>query len=140
MAQTIPKLAPLLGYSEDVLNIWSELNYILSHKLVHTTTCFGPVYLPSSGCIINLISSYTICAWGTLGGPDLVPPQYLTHILQLLIKFIIQPDDGQYTGPKHVVLCTNLCENIQLCSDHIFNTFFIIYSNLIFYMLNMLII
>ena len=36
-----------------------------------------------------------------------------------------QPDDGQYTGPKHVVVCTNLCDNnIQLCSDHIFNTFF----------------
>jgi len=34
------------------------------------------------------------------------------HIVQLLIKFIIQPDDGQYTGPKHVVVCTNLCENI----------------------------
>ena len=30
----------------------------------------------------------------------------------LLIKFIIQPDDGQYTGPKHVVVCTNLCDNI----------------------------
>ena len=28
------------------------------------------------------------------------------------LKFIIQPDDGQYTGPKHVVVCTNLCENI----------------------------
>ena len=42
------------------------------------------------------------------------------HIVQLLIMFIIQPDDGQYTGPKHVVVCTNLCDNIQLCSDHIF--------------------
>ena len=30
----------------------------------------------------------------------------------LLVKFIIQPDDGQYTGSKHVVVCTNLCENI----------------------------
>jgi len=28
------------------------------------------------------------------------------------MKFITQPDDGQYTGPKHVVVCTNLCENI----------------------------
>ena len=37
--------------------------YILSHKLVHITTCFGPVYWPSSGCIINLISSYKIYAW-----------------------------------------------------------------------------
>jgi len=37
--------------------------YILSHRLVHTTTCFGPVYWPSSGCIINLISSYAIYAW-----------------------------------------------------------------------------
>jgi hypothetical protein len=24
----------------------------------------------------------------------------------------IQPDDDQYTGPKHVVVCTNLCDNI----------------------------
>jgi len=38
------------------LNIRLEHNYILSHRLVHTTTCFGPVYWPSSGCIINLIS------------------------------------------------------------------------------------
>ena len=44
----------------NVLNIWSKHNYILSHRLVHTTTCFGPVYWPSSDCIINLISSYTI--------------------------------------------------------------------------------
>ena len=51
-----------------VLNIWSEHNYIFSHRIVHTTTCFGPVYWPSSGCIINLTSSYTIRAWGTLGG------------------------------------------------------------------------
>jgi len=51
-------------YNEkNVLNIWSEHNYILSHRLVHTTTCFDPVYWPSLGCIINLISSYTIYAW-----------------------------------------------------------------------------
>jgi len=37
--------------------------YIFSHRLVHTTTCFGPVYWQLSGCIINLTSSYTICAW-----------------------------------------------------------------------------
>ena len=49
----------------------SEHNYVLSHRLVHTTICFSPVYWPSSGCVINLISSYTICAWGTLGGRDL---------------------------------------------------------------------
>jgi hypothetical protein len=53
---------------KNVLNIWSEHNYIFSHRLVHKTTCFGPVYWPSSGCIINLISSYTICAWGTVQG------------------------------------------------------------------------
>jgi hypothetical protein len=51
------------------LNIWSEHNYIFSHRLVHTATCFGPVYWPSPGCIINLISSYTISAWCTLGVP-----------------------------------------------------------------------
>jgi len=53
-----------------VLNIWSEHKYIFSHTIVHTTTCFGPVYWPSSGCIINLVSSYS--AWGTVGGRDLV--------------------------------------------------------------------
>ena len=47
--------------------IWSEHNYTFSHRIVHTTTCFGPVYWPSSGCNINLISSYTVCAWGTVG-------------------------------------------------------------------------
>jgi len=72
------------------LNIWSEHNYIFLHRIVHTTTCFGPVCWLSLGCITNLISIYTIC----------------------VIKFIIQPDDGQYTGPKHVVACTILCENI----------------------------
>jgi len=34
----------------------------IPHRLVHTATCFGPVYWPSSGCIVNLTSSYTICA------------------------------------------------------------------------------
>ena len=41
--------------------------YIIT-QIVHTTTCFGPVYWPLSGCTVNLISSYTICTWGTLGG------------------------------------------------------------------------
>ena len=98
--------------------------YIFSHRLVHTTSCFGPVYWPSSGCIINSISSYTICARGTHA-----------HIVQLLVKFIIQPDNCQYTGPKHVVVCTNLCENIYSCvptiyliylSDYIIDMKFII--------------
>jgi len=34
----------------------------------YTTTCFVPVYWPSSGCTVKLTSSYTICAWGTVGG------------------------------------------------------------------------
>ena len=34
----------------------------------YTTTCFGPVYWTSSGCTVNLTSSYTICAWGIVGG------------------------------------------------------------------------
>jgi hypothetical protein len=29
-----------------------------------------------------------------------------------IVRFIIEPDDGQYTGPKNVVVCTNLCDNI----------------------------
>ena len=67
---------------KNVLNMLSEHNYILSHRLVHTTTCFGPVYWPSSGCIINLISSYTVCAWVTLGGRDLEIPRVIhAHIL-----------------------------------------------------------
>jgi hypothetical protein len=24
-------------------------------------------------------------------------------------------------GRKHVAACTNLCDNVQLCSDHMFN-------------------
>jgi len=40
--------------------VGTQLYILLSHRLVHTTTCFGPVYWPSSGCIINLIRSYTI--------------------------------------------------------------------------------
>jgi len=38
----------------------------------------------------------------------------------------VQPDDGLYTGPKHVAVCTIVCENMYLCSDHIFNTYFLI--------------
>jgi len=57
-----PRCVEQLSNQKNVLNIWSEHNCILSHRLVHTTTCFGPVYWPSSGCIINLINSYTICA------------------------------------------------------------------------------
>jgi hypothetical protein len=34
----------------------------------YTTTCFGPVYWPSSGCTVNLTSSYTTRACGTVGG------------------------------------------------------------------------
>ena len=52
-----------LHNQKNILNIWSEHNCMLSHILLHTTTCFGPVYWPSSGCIINLTSSYTIYAW-----------------------------------------------------------------------------
>ena len=76
-----------LSNQKDVLNIWSEHNYIFSYRMAHTTTCFGPVYWPSSVCIINLISSY-------------------------IYTFIIQPDDGQYTGPEHVVVCIIFYENI----------------------------
>ena len=35
---------------------------------------------------------------------DLVPPRVPdAHIVYLLVMFAVQPDDGQYTGPKHVV-------------------------------------
>jgi hypothetical protein len=47
------------------------ISYILSHRSVHTTTCFGPVYLPSSGCIINLINSYTIMRVCYSGGNEI---------------------------------------------------------------------
>ena len=44
---------------------------------------------------------------------DLFPPTVShAHIVQLFVKFTVQPDDGQYTGPKHVVVRTNLCDNI----------------------------
>ena len=36
----------------------------------------------------------------------------LNKYLYNMCVFIIQPDDGQYTGPKHVVVRTNVCENI----------------------------
>jgi hypothetical protein len=59
-----PRCVDQLSNQRNILNIWSEHKCILlSHRLVHTTTCFGPVYWPLSGCIINLISSYTIYAW-----------------------------------------------------------------------------
>ena len=48
--------------------IWSEHNYTFSHRIVHTTTCFGPVCRPSSGCTVNLTSGCTISAWGAVGG------------------------------------------------------------------------
>jgi len=36
---------------------------------------------------------------------DLVPPTVpQAHIEQLLVKFTLQPEDGQCTGPKHVVV------------------------------------
>jgi hypothetical protein len=38
------------------------------HYIRYTTTCFGSIYWPSSGCTVNLTSSYTIYAWGTVGG------------------------------------------------------------------------
>jgi hypothetical protein len=60
----------ILYNQKNVLNIWSEHNYIFSYRLVHTTICFGPVHWPSSGCIIYLISSYTICTW-VLWGDDI---------------------------------------------------------------------
>ena len=52
---------------------------------------------------------------------DLVPPTVPhAHIVQLLVKFIVQPDDGQCTGPKHVVVYTSLCENIYSCVPTIY--------------------
>ena len=45
---------------------------------------------------------------------DLVPPPTVphTHTVSLLVKFTVQPDDGQHTWPKHVVVCTIVCKNI----------------------------
>ena len=63
-----PRCVDQLCNQKNVLNIWSKHNYILSHRVVHTTTCFGLVYWPSSGCTITFTSCYTICAWGTVGG------------------------------------------------------------------------
>jgi len=55
----------------------------------YTTTSFGPVYWPSSGCTVNLTSSYTICAWGTPGGTrsrlTLVGGMVLNHYEPVLI-------------------------------------------------------
>ena len=35
---------------------------------------------------------------------DLVPPGYPPIYCVVTIKFVIQPDDGLHTGPKHVVV------------------------------------
>ena len=35
---------------------------------------------------------------------DLVPPEYPRIYIVVTIKFVIQPDDGQHTGPKRVVV------------------------------------
>ena len=35
---------------------------------------------------------------------DLVAQGTHAYILIVTIKFVIQPDDGQHTGPKHVVV------------------------------------
>jgi hypothetical protein len=63
-----PRCVYQLYDQKNVLNIWSEYNFIFLHRILHTTTCFGPVYWPSSDCIINLISRCTICTWVTLVG------------------------------------------------------------------------
>ena len=51
--------------------------------------------------IITQISTYNCMFW----------PCILANV-RLYYKLIMQPDDGQYTGPKHAVVCTNLCDNI----------------------------
>ena len=60
----------------------------LYYKLVAITY----VHVCKQGRCLELLYG---CRWG------------LAHIVQLLIKFIIQHDHGQYTGSKHVVVCTN---------------------------------
>jgi len=49
---------------------------------------------------------------------DLVPPTVpQAHIVQLLVKFTVQPYDCKYTGPKHVVVYPNVlfCIKIYSC-------------------------
>jgi hypothetical protein len=72
-----------------VLPICSEHNYIFSHRIVHWV--YNYKFRP---CILAIVRR------------DLVPPSRVphAHIVQLPVKFTVQPDDGQYTGPKHVVV------------------------------------
>jgi hypothetical protein len=55
---------------------------------------------------------------------------FCVHVLlfvgKVFVSVTVKPDDGQYTAPKNVVVCTNLCENIELCSDYISNTYILI--------------
>ena len=47
-------------------------NITISSNIYDTTTCFGPVCRPSSGCPKNLLSDYTECVIILEGGRDLV--------------------------------------------------------------------
>ena len=100
------------------------------------STCFGPVFWPSSGSTANLTSSYTICAWGALGRTrsrftlpttvrrDLVPPKYPRHILYsclLILQYNLTKANTQGRNMQLYTQCIILCENIQLCSDRTFN-------------------
>jgi len=48
-----PRCVDQLYNQKNVLNIKSEHNYIYFHTLVHTTKCFGPVYVNALTHYIN---------------------------------------------------------------------------------------
>jgi hypothetical protein len=58
---------------------------------------------------IDKLERTTVVA-GTLK-QELLKRQYVVFGSEC-VKFTVQPYGGQNTGPKLVVLCTNLCENI----------------------------
>ena len=70
---------------------------------------FRPCILAIFRLYYNLTSNYTICAWGASGHEissysngwhgHTMPP-----VAVRLYCTVVQPEDGQYTGPKHVVV------------------------------------
>ena len=56
-------------------------NITISSDIQDTTTCFGPVCRPSSGCRKNLQSDYTVFVVILEGGRDFVPFPKLPNIL-----------------------------------------------------------
>ena len=113
-------------YGQNTTNIYIHTEQYIGY----TTTCFGPLYWQSSGCTIwseyNYIYSHRIVHWVY---NYMFRPTHILYTCLLSLQYNLTMANIQDRNMQLYTQCTLLRENIQLCSDHIGNTYFLIIQN-----------